>query len=270
MKTHKFLWVCATLLFLSLLIYFITGYIRSLYLESTLIKLQLPSINGATGTIRVVQVSDLHRAAYGEDNQDLIDLVASKSPDLIMATGDMIDMRTAGFSDCVSLFQRLRAIAPVLYSLGNHEIQRPDIRELQNALESVGVQVVNNSTVQVTVHGMTLRIGGLYRAEYLRDLISDGPIDILLCHFPDMIAFYAAYGVPLTFSGHTHGGQFRVPLLHIALYAPGQGLFPKYTSGLYEERGSYMIVSRGLGNSSFPFRIHNPPEIVVADITYSN
>jgi predicted MPP superfamily phosphohydrolase len=237
-------------------------------LEATLIKLRLPSPNGATGTVRIVQISDLHGAVFGSENQQLVDLIASKSPDLIVATGDMVDVRAKDIGDCVSLFERLRRIATVVYSLGNHEAERPDLDQLIRALQMMGVYVVNNSAVQLSVNGITLRVGGLYYAEHLRAMNRGESIDVLLCHFPDKIALYSEYGVPLVFSGHTHGGQFRVPIAHIALYAPGQGLFPKYTAGLYEEDGSYMIVSRGLGNTRFPFRVHNPPEIVVADVTY--
>ena len=222
----------ALLLLAALAVYFVTGYVRSLFLESSHVALTLQSRSGQTGAVRIAQVSDLHRAVYGEDNSELVALIASKYPNLIVATGDMIDVRTEGIDECVDLFARLRKIAPVVYSLGNHEVERPDLRALVEALED------------------------------------DGAVDILLCHFPDKLRIFAENGVPLTFCGHTHGGQFRIPLLDIALYAPGQGWFPEYTTGLYEQDGSYMIVSRGLGNSSFPFRIHNPPEVVVADITY--
>ena len=257
------------LLFFALLLYVGTGVVRSLYLESTLINLSLPSPNGVMATVRIVQVSDLHNAVFGDKNQELIDLIASKSPDIIVATGDMIDIRANGIEDCVSLFERLVKIAPVFYSLGNHEAEHKDLYPLVRALRDAGVIFLNNSAAEVTVHGIPLRIGGLYFAEYLRQMEKENPIDILLCHFPEKMAVYSDYGVPLTFSGHTHGGQFRIPIAHIAIYAPGQGLFPQYTAGLYEEGGSYMIVSRGLGNSSFPFRVHNPPEIVVADVTYT-
>ena len=256
-------------LFIALLLYVVTGAVRSLYLESTLISLSLPSPNDVTATVRIVQVSDLHRAVFGEQNQDLVDLIASKSPDIIVATGDMVDIRAKDIEDCVSLMKRLVKIAPVFYSLGNHEVERDDLDQLVHALRGVGVCFLNNSAAEITVHGIPLRIGGLYHAELLRAMEQEDKVDILLCHFPEKLAVYSDYGVPLTFSGHTHGGQFRIPIAHIAIYAPGQGLFPKYTAGLYEDGGSYMIVSRGLGNSSFPFRVHNPPEIVVADVTYT-
>ena len=258
----------ALLLLAALAVYFVTGYVRSLFLESSHVALTLQSRSGQTGAVRIAQVSDLHRAVYGEDNSELVALIASKYPNLIVATGDMIDVRTEGIDECVDLFARLRKIAPVVYSLGNHEVERPDLRALVEALEDVGVLDVDGNVVTVEAGGLSLRIGGLYRAEYLPQLEDDGAVDILLCHFPDKLRIFAENGVPLTFCGHTHGGQFRIPLLDIALYAPGQGWFPEYTTGLYEQDGSYMIVSRGLGNSSFPFRIHNPPEVVVADITY--
>lgn len=251
-------------------LYFGWGIIRSLYLESTLIQVALPSDQDRTQTVRIAQVSDLHLAIYGENNQELVDLVASKKPDIIVATGDMIDVRATSIDDTVSLFERLARIATTVYSLGNHEIDRPDLYELLVALEGVGVRIVQNSAVSAYVNGMELRIGGLYTAEYLYELDDDGQIDILLCHFPHKLDVFAAYHVPLTFCGHTHGGQFRLPFLDVALYAPGQGWFPQYTTGLYEKDGSYMIVSRGLGNSSFPFRVHNPPEVIIADITYTN
>lgn len=253
----------------ALLVYFVSGVIRSLYLESSHIQLALRSPDGTTGTVRMVQVSDLHLAVYGENNQDLVDLIASKKPDVILSTGDMIDARAKTRADTIDLFKRLTAIAPVVFSLGNHEADRLDLFELLDDLVEIGVHVVHDSHTTLRLNGIDLRIGGLYMAEYLYELDDDGRIDVLLCHFPHKLDVFAAYGVPLTFCGHTHGGQFRIPFFDIALYAPNQGLFPQYTEGLYEKNGSYMVVSRGLGNSSFPFRVHNPPEIVVVDVTYT-
>lgn len=260
--------LCAVLMVFA--IYFIVGIVRSLFLESTLIKLALPSRTGITGTVRMAQISDLHRAVYGENNQGLVDLVASKNPDIILATGDMLDIHTENFADSVDLFERLVEIAPVVFSLGNHEIERPDLYAYLMALTRVGVQVVHNNAVSAYINGLELRIGGLYTAEYLYELDDDGQLDVLLCHFPHKLDVYAEYHVPLTFSGHTHGGQFRLPFLDIALYAPNQGWFPQYTTGVYEKGGSYMVVSRGLGNSTFPFRVHNPPEVIIADVTFTN
>ena len=181
----------------------------------------------------------------------------------------MIDSHAKTREATIDLFELLVAIAPVVFSLGNHEVDRLDLFELLDELAAIGVHIVHDSPTTLYINGIDLRVGGLYMAEYLHELDDDGRIDVLLCHFPHKLDVFSAYGVPLTFSGHTHGGQFRIPFFDIALYAPDQGLFPQYTQGLYEKNGSYMVVSRGLGNSSFPFRVHNPPEIVVVDVTYT-
>ncbi len=268
-KKHP-VWFIFLLIVLFFAVYTGVGIVRSLYLEATLISVVLPSKDGAIATVRVAQISDLHRAMFGENNRQLVELIESKQPDVIFATGDMVDARAGSIEPALDLFAQLVKIAPVVYSLGNHEVSRSDMEELWERAKALGVHCVNNDAVELTLNGVTLNIGGLYHAERLRQLDDDGQIDLLLCHFPEKIGVYAKYGVPLTFSGHTHGGQFRIPFFDIAIYAPGQGFFPQYTTGLYEENGSYMIVSRGLGNSTFPFRIHNPPEVIIADIHYTN
>jgi predicted MPP superfamily phosphohydrolase len=88
---------------------------------------------------------------------------------------------------------------------------------------------------------------------------------LLLSHRPDFFAEYANNNIDLTLTGHAHGGQFRIPFIG-GLYAPGQGLFPTYDSGLYKKDSSQMIVSRGIGNSSFPFRFNNRPEIILVKL----
>ena len=92
---------------------------------------------------------------------------------------------------------------------------------------------------------------------------------ILLSHHPE---YYPRYlegrNIDLIFSGHAHGGQWRIPFVLNGLYAPDQGLFPKYAGGKYEKDGSVMIVSRGLARETTPVpRIFNRPEIVIVNIT---
>ncbi len=84
---------------------------------------------------------------------------------------------------------------------------------------------------------------------------------ILLSHRPELFDVYHEAGIDLVLCGHAHGGQVRLPF--IGAFAPNQGFFPEYTAGLYRQGDTQMVVSRGLGNSSFPIRINNPPELVV-------
>ena len=88
---------------------------------------------------------------------------------------------------------------------------------------------------------------------------------ILLAHEPQLMELYQDPRIDLVLSGHAHGGQFRLPGGR-GLYAPGQGIFPKYTSGMHSFGESRLIVSRGLGNSVFPLRLNDPPELVTIDL----
>lgn len=84
---------------------------------------------------------------------------------------------------------------------------------------------------------------------------------VLLSHHPELFELYAESGYNLVFCGHAHGGQIRLPFIG-GIISPNQGLFPKYTAGIYRKGDTKMVVSRGLGNSAFPLRINNFPEIV--------
>ena len=96
---------------------------------------------------------------------------------------------------------------------------------------------------------------------------SDG-YTILLSHRPELFDLYVETEMDLVFSGHAHGGQFRLPFVG-GLVAPNQGFFPKYDAGLFSEGSTNMIVSRGVGNSIIPIRFNNRPEIIVATLCIS-
>lgn len=93
----------------------------------------------------------------------------------------------------------------------------------------------------------------------------ENPFVIVLSHRPEFLPAYAASGADLVLAGHAHGGQWRVPVLG-GLYAPSQGVFPKYDAGVYRMGDTSMVVSRGLGNSGFPLRLNNHPELVSVTI----
>lgn len=106
---------------------------------------------------------------------------------------------------------------------------------------------------------------GVSGAERLRE--TAGALRILLAHEPQYLRYYSAGRPDLIFSGHAHGGQFCLPgKERRGLFAPDQGVFPKLTSGCHRFAGSTMYISRGLGNSSFPLRLNNPPEIVCVEV----
>ena len=132
------------------------------------------------------------------------------------------------------------------------------------------MHILNNESVQIESRtGQTFSLIGLdddsLQANILKTLAEESTDDfqVLLAHEPQYLRdYYAETGIDVVFSGHAHGGQWRIPFTHQGLYAPDQGFFPKYTDGVYTEEHTTMYLSRGLGNSGFPLRFFNHPEIV--------
>ena len=230
----------------------------------------------------IAQISDLHNAEFGEGNTDLLALLSEVEPHVIVLTGDLIDSRHTDMDIALDFAGKAVQIAPVYYVSGNHEARIPEYAELKMGLTETGVTVLENQKVQITRDGESITFIGIqdpsFRTDYLfgdaesvsRQAItalqneSDG-FTVLLSHRPELFDLYVDTGVDLVFSGHAHGGQFRLPFVG-GLVAPNQGFFPKYDAGQFVGKNTTMIVSRGVGNSFFPFRINNPPEIVVAEL----
>ena len=230
----------------------------------------------------IAQISDLHNAELGEENSKLLELLSEVEPHIIVLTGDLIDSRQTDIEIALDFAGKAVEISPVYYVSGNHEARVPEYEELKMGLTEAGVTVLENQKVQITRNGEGITLMGIqdpsFRTDYLfgdaesvsRQAISelqnesDG-FTVLLSHRPELFDLYVDTGVDLVFSGHAHGGQFRIPFVG-GLVAPNQGFFPKYDAGQFIEENTTMIVSRGVGNSIIPFRINNPPEIVVVEL----
>lgn len=227
---------------------------------------------------RIALVSDLHDAEFGAGNKKLLALLQEGSPDLIAITGDLVDSSRSDIDAVVNFAAAASEIAPTAYVTGNHEVRLPEnsLQRLLKGLEKVGVQVLRGESFEISRNGEKIRIAGADDLGFFaRDCsvaeakmrfaetidFSSGAYTVLLSHRPDLPEIYDSSGAAVTLCGHVHGGQFRIPLLG-GVYAPGQGIFPEYDSGLYRLENSFMIVSRGLGNSAFPFRINNRPEVI--------
>ena len=234
----------------------------------------------------IAQVSDLHNAEFGEGNSDLLALLSEVEPHVIVLTGDLIDSRHTDMDIALDFAGKAVQIAPVYYVTGNHEARVPEYEQLKTGLTDLGVTVLENQKVQITKDGESITLMGIqdpsFRTDYLfgdaesvsRQAItslqneSDG-FTVLLSHRPELFDLYVDTGMDLVFSGHAHGGQFRLPVVG-GLVAPNQGFFPKYDAGQFVGKNTTMIVSRGVGNSIVPFRINNPPEIVVVELMCQN
>ena len=244
--------------------------------------IQSDQIPEAFNGFRMAQVSDLHNAEFDEGNKDLISILTQTTPDIIVITGDLIDSRQTDIEIALDFAGKAAQIAPVYYVPGNHEARVPVYEELKMGLTEAGVTVLENQKVQIMRDGESITLMGIqdpsFRTDYLfgdaeivsRQALSelqnesDG-FTVLLSHRPELFDVYVDTGIDLVFSGHAHGGQFRLPFIG-GLVAPNQGLFPKYDAGRFNEDNTTMIVSRGVGNSIIPLRINNPPEIVVVEL----
>ncbi len=237
---------------------------------------------------RIVLISDLHNHSFGRDNRRLVNKVSVQQPDLIILDGDMLNKDSSDSSVVTTLITQLKDIAPVYFSLGNHELAyiENDHEELVSEIESAGAIVLNYKTEDITINGNDLRLGGLYEygfntnlqtqerndaaVPYIEEWVNTDRYLIMCAHRPD--SFYVGrmvdyYGIDLQLSGHYHGGQVIVPFKG-GLYAPLEGFFPKYDYGQYEIGDSSMIITRGLGsNLKILPRFNNPPEIAVIDVS---
>ena len=250
-------------------------------------------------SIRIVNLSDLHSATFGEGNSRLIEKVADESPDIICMTGDSVSSTDTDFSVATDLVGALKSIAPVYVSLGNHETDLPEseLNRFISEVESAGGTVLEKEYVDVVINGNDVRIGGTsgyalwmefwedsYGKKYidywdddsfseqrfLLDFQDTDAYKILLLHRPESPTLFWAdkgwYDVDLVLSGHTHGGHIRLPFIG-GLYAPEEGWFPKYEYGHFNKNGVDVIISAGLGNSEGLPRFNNIPEIVSVTIS---
>lgn len=224
---------------------------------------------------RIVQLSDLHSAWFGKNQERLIRQVTDQNPDLIVITGDLVDGNHYDEAPAIALVKGLSAVAPVYISLGNHEawsgVDGAPGGFLEK-LQTAGGTILRGQSVPITHNGASVLLGGLDDPDFGHHkqwdtLFSDiettsESFKILLSHRPELLDQYASRGIDLVFSGHAHGGQVRLPFMG-GLVAPNQGFYPVYDSGVFKNGQTQMIVNRGLGNSIIPQRLFNQPQIIV-------
>ncbi|MEK3882990.1 metallophosphoesterase [Paenibacillus sp. PL2-23] len=260
-------------------------YAENNWIGVTTYKIASPKLpNGAEG-YRIVQLSDLHSKEFGRDQRPLLRKVEKLAPDLIVVTGDLTDSSHFDAEASLGMMKGAAEIAPVYYVSGNHEFATMGYPELEERLRGIeGIHILQNEHVILPVGEGAIRLVGVDDPIFNR--VEDSDVDkitahleealagiehseaftLLLSHRPELFQVYADYSMDLSLSGHAHGGQFRVPFVG-GVYAPEQGFWPEYSEGLHQLGSSQLIISRGLGNSTFPQRIFNRPEIVLVELS---
>ncbi len=238
--------------------------------------------------LRIALVADLH----DNDDAELLSEIRAASPDLIAAAGDIMNENRDDLAipeeqkHAVHFLREAAKIAPTFYSLGNNEKVVEDQEEWihWNRIRETGVILLDNEYVSsdgLWIGGLTSAYSHIWseqvpptrrhspkehprpNTDWLWEFEARPGYKILLCHHPEYYPAYLTHtSIDLILSGHAHGGQWRV--LGQGLYAPGQGIFPKLTSGVHDGR---LVISRGLANTARVPRIHNPKELVLVDVT---
>lgn len=237
---------------------------------------------------KLIFLSDLHGNHFGTNNEKLITEIDKEQPDIILYGGDMITAKvekvnTKDWDNAFSLMEGLKNYQG-FYGVGNHEYRMDLYREnfgnsfdeLVGKIESKNISFLYNSDCLIEEYGIDIKGLAIDRKyykrfdkhvmtkEYLEGNIGKKKSDIftlMLAHNPEYFLEYADVA-DLTLSGHVHGGIVKLPLLG-GVISPRLTLFPKYDGGLFEHNGSRMIISRGLGSHTLPFRVFNPCELVI-------
>ena len=277
-RTHKRrrgrgLWILGLVLLLAAAAWYQSNYI----LQTEEFTFTDPDLPAGFDGLRIVQLSDLHGAVFGENNADLIAAVKAADPDIIVLTGDLQDrFRSTPPTYSWQLGAAMSAIAPTYFITGNHEWAVGEVPALKEGLEAAGVTVLSNSFVPLERGGDTIVLAGIddpngyadqktpeELAAEVYEAWGEGVYWILLAHRNNLFEDrYSLLGAALSISGHGHGGIIRLPFTD-GLISVERTLFPSYTAGFYHANGTDVFVSRGLGNSGPSFRLFNRPQVAV-------
>ncbi len=256
-------------------------YYENNYLQVSNYTIESDKIPKDFNKFKIVHISDFHNTKSKKLKDNLIKEIKNNKPNIIALTGDLIDANKTDIDIAISFVKKINNVAPIYYVTGNHEANINNYDELKEKLKNNKVIVLDDNVEKLKVNDKEINLIGINdpqmsHNDYSKDsvIVKDKLISIqynknnfsiLLSHRPELIKTYAEHSFDLVLSGHAHGGQIRIPFIG-GLVAPNQGLFPKYTSGIYELANTKMIVSRGTGNSILPFRIYNRPELVVIEL----
>ena len=219
--------------------------------------------------MKIVQISDIHAGLFMGKKQiaEWVKMVKDLNPDILFITGDFIASPDDSSSACLDAVRFLSSSMPVFGCLGNHDYWGNEEVLTQNFKNS-GARLLRNEGEGFIFNNTELNICGVEDPmrstpdfEKASKNLNTGKVTILLSHNPNYFDKIKKYNIPLTLSGHTHGGQINInlPGIHIS---PAR-LITRYIRGLYSENEGNLYVNPGLVTIGFPLRINVPPEITV-------
>lgn len=267
------------MLLLGLILFLLLSlYLSNSRLTTSYYQVASPSMPNAFNGYKIAQISDVH----GSDlSQDLLEHLQEEEPNIVLVTGDMISQDQEDWAKEIEILDAIAQEFTTYYILGNHEMWMENTRQkayLSN-LENTNLIVLRNRTIPVLHQGSRIYIAGLEEDEAFYSVKASqtampvehflGPkqdeFTILFAHNPLYWQDYLNWGAELTISGHMHGGAIRIPGIG-GVFSPEGNFFPEYDKGVYTEEGRSLVVSGGIGNSGIPFRLFNPPELVIIEL----
>ena len=270
----KYVWIALVILLLVL----------CLYALSKKLEVNIHEINSTKilSKIRIAVLSDVHSSDYGLELRELQDEVIKLDPDFIVLPGDIIHDVKVPAEDTFKFIDNISKLYPTFYVTGNHEFWSNFGIEIKETISKTNAKVLDGNCEMIQIEDDKVNVCGLddidgfeyegidisNQVDTISNLVNTSNYNILLNHKPNAIENLDGLGFDLMISGHAHGGQIRIPFTNISAIAPDQGIFPKYTSGIYNDYETLLAVSRGLDkHSTDPIpRIFNRPEIMVIDI----
>jgi len=230
--------------------------------------------------VRILQISDLHSNHPTRMNIDIWRHIDQLDFDIVAITGDIILGRRWFYGGPIDeldahrqQFTALAASVPTFFVEGNHESHK--FPQISTLMDELGIQFLRNDNISLEINGgiieiigtadySTLRRTGFAEFNALFAEQSDN-FQLVLTHQPQLFDRFKNSGINLALTGHTHGGQLRLPFVP-TIYAPGQGFWPRYGNGFYHHNDAVLYVSRGIGTTYFPLRFWNRPEIAIFEL----
>lgn len=255
-------------------------------------KVKSNKLPQAFNGFKILHLSDWHCTTYGKNNKRLINLINNKIKgekiDIVVITGDFIIRQKRDYRPALEFISKIKS-NNIYFIYGNHEmiLKSKEIQDFKNKLETLGVVVLDDKKIELTRENQKLNLYGVsyifshiasrkdlteqvlekYKKDYEEKIgvINKNEYNILLSHDPMDFEVYVKEGFDLVFSGHLHGGGIRFFGIGVAT-ARKNWFFTPLASGIHKKNGTQMIVSRGIGNSTRPIRIFDPPEISITTL----
>ncbi|HLY59459.1 MAG TPA: metallophosphoesterase [Terriglobia bacterium] len=235
--------------------------------EISRMDIWLDRLAAAHNGLRIAHLTDIHHSLFTplEFVQRAVKMANLLRPDLVALTGDYVTLSPTYIWPMAQMLGKLRAPMGVFAVLGNHDF-KVDADEITRALRAQRIRVLRNAHYPLRARGATLWVVGVddlwWGADDLDaalDSVPERDPKILLCHNPMGIHRAATRGIDFMISGHTHGGQVRLPV--VGSVRGNSKLGERFVDGWNRLNGTQIYISRGIGRSVVPLRLNCPPEI---------